>query len=82
MSLLFYHLNFFNCYFIRKSFLSSYESASILDCDNLIDAYIKKQKIKRMELPQKRPNKISKESVLFEELKTSEQEKLLDFFKK
>ena len=52
----------------------------MVDCDNLIAAYVKKYKVKSLKLPNKRASKINEGIVLLETIKPCETSKLFDLY--
>ncbi|CAF0898691.1 unnamed protein product [Brachionus calyciflorus] len=63
-------------------YFSSDESASLVDCPNLIQRYVSKMKLKKLVLPELRDCKTSEEPVPLHKLKKPQQQSVLDYYKK
>ncbi|CAF1153299.1 unnamed protein product, partial [Brachionus calyciflorus] len=65
-----------------QDFVDSAESASLVDCPNLIQRYVTKMKLKKLVLPELRDCKSCEEPVPLNNIKKPQQQKVLDYYKK
>jgi hypothetical protein len=75
------NINIVVFFFYIFGFFRTVESASLVNCDKLIQAYIKKNKLKKnLKLPIERKCVSTEEPVFFDDIKQSEQPRVLDLY--